>query len=163
VAVAVAVMISSLGALNGWTLLMGQVPMAAAADGLFPAVFGRVSGRGVPAMGIIISAVFATGLVLMQATSAPGFAAFYSLVVGLSTMTAVIPYAFCSLAIGLIGSQVGGSAPRPRLSIVEGIAFIFSSSRSTAAVPWLSLRTAAARARLSGICVAEKAGLRLTA
>ena len=33
---AVAVMVSSLGALNGWTLMMGQVPMAAAADGCVP-------------------------------------------------------------------------------------------------------------------------------
>ncbi len=40
--VALAVMLSSLGALNGWTLMMAQVPMAAAADGLFPAVFGRL-------------------------------------------------------------------------------------------------------------------------
>ena len=34
--VSIAVMLSSIGALNGWTLLMGQVPMAAAQDGLFP-------------------------------------------------------------------------------------------------------------------------------
>ena len=60
--VGVAVMISSLGALNGWTLLMGQVPMAAAQDRLFPALFGRVSSRGVPAVGIIFSAVLATVL-----------------------------------------------------------------------------------------------------
>ena len=45
-----------IGALNGWTLLMGQVPMAAARDGLFPPVFGRLSARGVPAIGIVISA-----------------------------------------------------------------------------------------------------------
>ena len=60
--VGVAVMISSLGALNGWTLLMGQVPMAAAQDRLFPALFGRVSSRGVPAIGIIFSAILATSL-----------------------------------------------------------------------------------------------------
>ena len=35
--IAIAALISSVGALNGWTLLMGQVPMAAAQDGLFPA------------------------------------------------------------------------------------------------------------------------------
>jgi arginine:agmatine antiporter len=56
VAVAIAVIVSSIGALNGWTLLMGQVPMAAAQDRLFPRVFGRLSPRGVPALGIVISA-----------------------------------------------------------------------------------------------------------
>ena len=64
--VAIAVMVSSLGALNGWTLMMGQVPMAAAADGVFPAVFGKVSPRGVPAVGLVISAALATVLVLVR-------------------------------------------------------------------------------------------------
>ena len=48
-AISVAVLLSSIGALNGWTLLMGQVPMAAARDGLFPPLFARLSSRGVPA------------------------------------------------------------------------------------------------------------------
>ena len=44
--ISLAVILSALGALNGWTLLMGQVPMAAARDKLFPSVFGRLSPRG---------------------------------------------------------------------------------------------------------------------
>ena len=126
VGVAVAVMISSLGALNGWTLLMGQVPMAAARDQIFPALFGRLSSHGVPAVGIVVSAVFATVLVLVQASSAPGFAAFYNLVVGLSTMAAVIPYAFCALAGGLVAARVAGGGRVPRVTVVEAVAFVFS-------------------------------------
>ena len=118
--------ISSLGALNGWTLLMGQVPMAAARDDLFPARFGKMSSRGVPAFAVVFSAALATVLVLVQAASAPGFAAFYSLVVGLSTMTAVIPYAFCALAGGLVAAHVAGGGPAPRVTAVEIIAFLFS-------------------------------------
>jgi arginine:agmatine antiporter len=117
-----AVIISSLGALNGWTLLMGQVPMAAAQDKLFPAVFGRVSSRGVPAIGIVISALLATGLVLALAAGGGSAQAFYNLVVSLSTMAAVVPYAFCSLAIGLI--VVGGK--RQSIGAIEIIAFVFS-------------------------------------
>jgi amino acid transporter len=124
--VGVAVMISSLGALNGWTLLMGQVPMAAAQDHLFPALFGRISSRGVPAMGIVFSALLATALVLIQASAAAGFTAFYNLVVGLSTMAAVIPYAFCALAGGLVATRVAGGGPVPRITVVEAIAFVFS-------------------------------------
>jgi APA family basic amino acid/polyamine antiporter len=124
--VGVAVIISSLGALNGWTLLMGQVPMAAARDRLFPEVFGRLSSRGVPALGIILSAALATGLVLIQGTSAPGFADFYNLVVGLATMTAVIPYAFCALAGGLVAAHVAGGGPVPRITLIEAVAFVFS-------------------------------------
>ena len=44
IAISIAVILSSIGALNGWTLLMGQVPMAAARDGLFPPLFGKPVG-----------------------------------------------------------------------------------------------------------------------
>jgi amino acid transporter len=125
-AIAIAVIISSIGALNGWTLLMGQVPMAAAEDRLFPPAFGRLSGRGVPAVGIVISATLATILVLVQAAGSPGVRAFYNLVVSLSTMTAVIPYAFCALAGGFVAARVAGGGPVPRVTVVEIIAFVFS-------------------------------------
>ncbi len=73
--VSLGVIVSSIGALNGWTLLMAQVPMAAAQDGLFPPLFGRLSPRGVPAFGIVISAGLATALLLVQVSGSPGFAA----------------------------------------------------------------------------------------
>ena len=125
-AISIAVMLSAIGALNGWTLLMGQVPMAAAQDSLFPPLFGRLSTRGVPAIGIAISAVLATLLVLSQVAGPPGFSAFYNLVVGLSTMAAVVPYAFCALATGLVAAYAAGGGPVPRLGLIEVIAFVFA-------------------------------------
>jgi arginine:agmatine antiporter len=126
VAVSLAVILSSIGALNGWTLLMSQVPMAAARDGLFPTIFGQLSSRGVPAAGIVLSAVLATLLVLVQAIGSSGLAAFYKLMVGLSTMAAVIPYAFCALATGLVAARIAGGGPVPRTTPVEVIAFVFA-------------------------------------
>jgi basic amino acid/polyamine antiporter, APA family len=123
--ISIAVILSSIGALNGWTLLMGQVPMAAARDELFPSIFSRLSHQGVPAIGIIVSAVLSTVLVLIQAAGGSGFQSFYSLVVGLSTMAAVIPYAFCALATGLITGSTASDAV-PRVTIIELIAFIFA-------------------------------------
>lgn len=122
--VSLGVIISSIGAMNGWTLLMAQVPMAAAQDRLFPPLFGRLSPRGVPAFGIVLSAGLATLLLLVQVSDAPGFAAVYNLIVGLSTMAAVIPYAFCALAGGLIGARMDG--PQYRTGVVEVIAFVFA-------------------------------------
>ena len=102
--------------------MMGQVPMAAAHDRLFPAAFGRMSGRGVPALGMVISAALATGLLLFEAWGAPGVRAFYSVVVSLSTMAAVIPYAFCALAVSLIAAGGG----RERVGPVELVGFAFA-------------------------------------
>jgi arginine:agmatine antiporter len=49
--------------------------------------------------------------------------AFYNLVVSLSTMAAVIPYAFCALAVGLVAARSGEKA---RIGAVEIVAFVFS-------------------------------------
>ena len=105
---------------------MGQVPMAAARDGLFPEIFARLSSRGVPAVGIVVSAVFTTVLVLLQAVGSPGFSAFYNLVVGLSTMAAVVPYAFCAMAPGLVAAHAAGGRPVARPTVVEIIGFVFA-------------------------------------
>lgn len=124
--IALAVILSAIGALNGWTLTMGQVPMAAARDRLFPSIFGRMSSRGVPAVGIVISALLATGLLLMAAWGSPNAQTFYSQVVNLATMAAVVPYAFCALAVGLISVSGAGAGKALRLRPVEWIAFVFS-------------------------------------
>lgn len=127
--IAVAALVSSLGALNGWTLLMGQVPMAAAGDGLFPAWFGRRSRRGVPAIAIVISATLATVLLLVSASGARGLVAFYNFVVNLSTMTAVIPYVFCSLAGIVLVPPNRPPTEKSRASrflVVEIVAFGFA-------------------------------------
>lgn len=127
--IAVAALISSLGALNGWTLLMGQIPMAAAQDGLLPVWLGQRSKRGVPANAILISAGLATALLLIQASGANGLVAFYNFVVNLSTMAAVIPYAFCALAGAIIlRNRTPGEVPtaKPGFKFIEIVAFVFA-------------------------------------
>src|SRR3974377_928948 len=52
---AVVVIISGLGALNGWTMICAEMPLAAAEDGLFPPRFKQLSKAGVPAFGIVAS------------------------------------------------------------------------------------------------------------
>ena len=54
--IALGAAISAFGALNGWVLIVGQVPMAIAQDGLFPRPFARLSSRGTPVIGMIIGA-----------------------------------------------------------------------------------------------------------
>ena len=109
--------------LNGWTLLMGQVPMAAAQDGLFPAVFGRLSRRGVPAFGIVLSVSLASVLLLIQASGGERLVGFYTAIVNLSTMTAVVPYVFCAAAAVIVSRRATGTL---RVSPVDLIAYAFA-------------------------------------
>jgi hypothetical protein len=41
-------------------------------------------------------------------------------------MAAVVPYAFCALATGLVAARVAGGGAVPRLGAIEVIAFIFA-------------------------------------
>ena len=94
--VAMGAAISAFGALNGWILLQGQMPLAAARDGLFPAIFGRVSRRGTPVAGMVVSSALATALIALNfsATLVDQF----TFIILLATLSTLIPYIFSSLA-----------------------------------------------------------------
>lgn len=95
--VAACVIISGFGALNGWTMICAEMPLAAANDGLFPRRFGRMSARGVPAFGIIASTILATVAVVFANWGSSGYTVFNTLVY-MSGITAAIPYIFSGLA-----------------------------------------------------------------
>jgi APA family basic amino acid/polyamine antiporter len=63
IAMAAAMAISCLGALNGWILIQGQIPFAAARDGLFPRPFAAVDARGTPRTGLVVGSLLASLLV----------------------------------------------------------------------------------------------------
>lgn len=89
-------MISCFGALNGWTLCLGQIPMAAAHDDLFPKFFAEQSRFGTPGKGIIFSSVLVSLLVLMNGSES--LVDQFTYVILLATLTTLLPYLFCSLA-----------------------------------------------------------------
>ncbi len=95
--VAAAVIISGLGALNGWTMICAEMPRAAAKDGLFPAQFASVNGRGEPAFGIVSSTLFASLAVLISFWGTNGSTVFTTLVL-MTGITAAIPFGFSALA-----------------------------------------------------------------
>jgi APA family basic amino acid/polyamine antiporter len=95
--VALVAMISTFGALNGWILIQGRVPLAAAQDGLFPRAFSRVSGkRRTPVFGLVVSSVLVTGLMLVYSSSSL-VDQFWNIVL-LATLTTLVPYAFAAAA-----------------------------------------------------------------
>ncbi|WP_371526321.1 amino acid permease [Streptomyces sp. NBC_01283] len=126
-AVAVAALVSMVGALNGWTLLSAQTPYAAARDGLFPSAFGKKK-RGVPPVGVLVTVVLASLLTVYNYTAGSG-AVFESLVL-ITTFTATVPYLLATAAqIYFLVSGQGERVNRARLArdgILAGVAFGFS-------------------------------------
>jgi APA family basic amino acid/polyamine antiporter len=96
-AVALAAVVSGIGALNGWTMICAEMPYAAAREGLFPAVFAKVTKRNVPWFGIIGSTVLASLFTWISYQGEGGLSVFNTLVF-LSGVTAAIPYFFSALA-----------------------------------------------------------------
>ena len=95
--VAAVAMISTFGALNGWILIQGRIPLAAAEDGLFPRRFAQVSGsRRTPVVGLVVSSVLLTALMGMnyQASLTDTF----TKIIILATITTLVPYAFAAAA-----------------------------------------------------------------
>lgn len=94
--IAIGASIACFGALNGWILLQGQIPLAAARDKLFPPTFKMVTGKGIPVIGIIIASVLASLLVSVNYTK--GLVEMFSFIIMLSTLSCLLPYLFSSLS-----------------------------------------------------------------
>jgi len=105
-AVAGGAAVSCFGALNGWTLLMGQMPLAAAADGLLPRVFGRLSARGTPVPGLVMSSALVTLIVATNYTR--GLVVEFTFVILLATLATLVPYAFSTMAFIVTRVRDGG-------------------------------------------------------
>ena len=66
VPVAIAAIISCLGTLNGWTLIVGRIPYGAANDGLFPRFFQKTTRHGTPYWGVLLSSLCTVPLLFMS-------------------------------------------------------------------------------------------------
>lgn len=119
--VAIAAIVSGLGALVGWTLITAEMPQAAARDRLFPAPFARESRRGVPAFGIIVGTVLASVLTVISYSS---FDKVFITIVLLSVFTAVIPYLFSAAAQVYWLLTRGRSTSWPHLARDVGVSMI---------------------------------------
>lgn len=123
--VAAGAIISTFGALNGYILLQGQMPMAAARDKLFPEIFKRENKRGTPAMGIVVSSILISALLLMNFTK--GLTDTFTFMVLLTTVAVLVPYLFSAAAYGVMVLQ-HKYWKRERISqlILALVTFLFS-------------------------------------
>lgn len=125
---AVAVIISGFGALNGWTLIAAEMPYAAAHDGLFPKRFAKVSGRGVPATSVVVSSALASIAVVVNYSVAGGEDVFTTLVF-MTGITYAVPYVTSALAQIKLRRQdkaAGPTAHFVRDVVVAIITILFS-------------------------------------
>ena len=94
--VAAGAVMSTFGALNGYIIMQGQIPAAAAMDKVFPAIFKKENKAGSPVVSIVGSSVLISALLLMNFHQS--LANTYQFIILLSTMTVLVPYLFSAVA-----------------------------------------------------------------
>jgi APA family basic amino acid/polyamine antiporter len=124
--VALGAAISCFGALNGWILVVGQLPLAVARDGMFPAVFGRTTAHGTPARGMVIAGALTTALIATNYTR--GLVGLFTFIILLATLSTLVPYAFCALA-GIMMEREAGARRMPAsagATVIASVAFAYA-------------------------------------
>ncbi len=122
--------ISCFGALNGWVLLTGQIPRAAALDGLLPARFARLSRRRTPTAGLYLSSILVSVLIAMNYTR--GLVDAFTFLIRLATLATLVPYVFASMTGFIFALRERSGPGRGTASLTPGraaaavLAFAFS-------------------------------------
>ena len=115
--IAIGAAISCFGALNGWILIVGQLPLAVAKDGLFPSSSDVSPCAARRRSGCSSAGLLATALIAMNYTR--GLVALFTFIILLSTLSTLVPYVFCSLAVSCPSTRtlersLGRRLPRTR-------------------------------------------------
>jgi APA family basic amino acid/polyamine antiporter len=95
--IAALAVISGIGALNGWTLIVTETSRAIAKDGLFPKPFAWADRNDTAWFGIVIGAILPSILMFWRYETSSGLTIFTYLV-DLTVVTVAIPYFFSALA-----------------------------------------------------------------
>jgi APA family basic amino acid/polyamine antiporter len=122
--VSAGVAIACFGALNGWTLVQGQVPYAIAKDKLFPGVFGRKNKNGVPWVGIFGNAVLISIFICMNYTK--GLVDQFKFLLLFSVLTSLVPFLFSVAAYPIIKARKKISTGWAGALIVTFFAFAYT-------------------------------------
>lgn len=119
--VAAAAVVCCIGTLNGWMLVVGQIPFGAAKQGLFPKFFAHQSRRRVPTYGIIISALCMVCILSM--TFDPDLSEQFAFIAELATTTILLLFVVMLLAFGKLIKNNTFSGHFDKILLILGTAY----------------------------------------
>lgn len=120
--VAIGVIISIVGSVNGCFLGSALFPKSMADNNLFPKMFSAVNRNGAPWKSILVSLVLVTIVLLLNANSR--LIGMFEFLIILSTLTAILPYAACAIADMLMQyNSAGNVRPLTFIRALGALAF----------------------------------------
>ena len=112
--------IACLGSLLGWQFTVAQVFKAGSDEGYFVPMFGKVTRRNAPVLGMIILGIAQTMLSLM--TISPDLNSQFNAIVNLAVVTNLVPYILSMSAIIVLLKSA--KVPQKQVLFVAAIAFV---------------------------------------
>jgi APA family basic amino acid/polyamine antiporter len=106
--IAVFVVVSGLGALNGWTLLAGELTRTMAREGALPASLAAGNRHGAPHAALLLCGALASAMVAMSYSGT--LAQAYTFLTTVVTAATLPLYLGCSLALFALWRRGGASA-----------------------------------------------------
>lgn len=122
-----AAVISCVGALNGWILLQGQIPLAAAKDKLFPRKFANLSKKRSPIFGIVLSSCLITGLLALNFNK--NLVEQFTFIISLATLAALVAYLYTTVAEFVIYIKHPDKMDKNKIVkslTIAGLAFVYT-------------------------------------
>lgn len=130
---AIAAAVASYGALNGWVMLMGELPAQAAQAGLFPSAMGTRDARGTPRRMLLVGTVL--GSMLIVANYSRSLVKVFEFSILLSTATSLLPYAAASASALVMARDWRSRSRMSDLIAVLALAYslfaLFGTGRET--------------------------------
>ncbi len=126
------VIVSGLGCLNGWTLILGEITVSFARHGGFPRVLGKLNSHGAPTLAFVVTGLFASLMMITSySDSMAGAFTFLSVVVTAANLPL---YLGCALAVLVLWRR--GKIPQPRARELRWVA---ASLIATLYCVWVSI------------------------
>ncbi|MCF0144978.1 MAG: arginine/agmatine antiporter, partial [Eubacterium sp.] len=122
--VALCAALGCLGSLAGWTLLVGQSAKAAADDGLFPKIFGKLNKNNVPAAGLAIVAVLMSIVVAVTASSSASKQ--FGKLSSIAVILTLLPYIYSCMSFHVLGKGKIPLKSYNKYSVITLIAAVYS-------------------------------------
>jgi APA family basic amino acid/polyamine antiporter len=115
------IVVSGLGALNGWTLLVGELTCTMSRHGVLPRRLQALNARGAPSAALVVTGLLASAMVAMNFSR--------SLVQGFTFLTSVVTganlplYLFCAIALAAAPRGARAAGPGVKVLGIAGSAY----------------------------------------
>jgi APA family basic amino acid/polyamine antiporter len=125
--IGVAAIVAGLGTLNGWILMAGRIPVAAAQDGLFFDRMARLHPRfGTPHVALVVGTAVASAMLLLYFNRS--LLGVFNFIVLLAVLTTLLPHLYAAGAELMLARRFPERytpAERRRAHLVAPVAFVF--------------------------------------